>query len=199
MAVFFFSSPDLNSILFKRRQQTKLFKHDCREKRWLISKFPCLLDEFSSHRLVLPALSLPLLRQGGIEQRSATTSLPPHLYQVRRGSVPYPSPPCKGQHVPWVIRGSLCCLSLWLTCMRRESLCYSMNKTSLMAFTTERWVQEREKPTSLQRCFETVTPHKTWPAVPLVAWGTGPRSGTSSHLPPGSWIREGSDMKHQLS
>lgn len=142
----------------------------------------------------------PLPGQGGIEQHSATTSLPPHLYQVRRGSVPYPSPPCKGWHVPWVRRGSLCCLSSWLTCMEGESLCYCVN-LNISDDIYDRKMSARTRETYLMVeawRWWTVTPHKTWLAVPSVAWGTGLRSAASSHLPLGSWIREGSDMKRQL-
>lgn len=43
------------------------------------------LDEFSSHKVVLPAPSLPLPVQGGTEQRSATTSPPTPSPSGREG------------------------------------------------------------------------------------------------------------------
>lgn len=157
------------------------------------------LDEFSSHKVVLPAPSLPLPMQGGREQRSATTSLPPHLYQVGKGSIPYPSPPCKGWHVPWVIEVPyVVSHDDWPTQKEKGLIRMWQQHFHLHSWWKLKSVFYADEETHLTAevlCCRTVTPHKMWPAVPSAAGGTDLRSASSCPLPPGFWIHEGSEIK----
>lgn len=58
---------------------------------------------FPPIRLFCQPLPSPCPCKGAESSAVLPLPLPPHLHQVGKGSIPYPSPPCKGWHVPWVI------------------------------------------------------------------------------------------------